>query len=62
MRQMRQLGCQPTAVTYGAAISACEKGLQWETALQLLKQMPEDNLQPNTIVYSAAISACGASG
>ena len=45
-------------VTYNAAISACEKGGQWQTALDLLTEMERKSIPRNTITYNAAISAC----
>ncbi|CAE8591706.1 unnamed protein product [Polarella glacialis] len=49
-------------ISYNAAISACEKGGQWQLALTLLSLMPEAKVVPNEITYSAAISACEKSG
>ena len=40
------------------AISACEKGQQWQRALALLEDMQGRCLEPNVISLSAAISAC----
>ena len=40
------------------AISACEKGGQWEKALDLFKDMRSQGIKPNVITYSATISAC----
>ena len=57
-----QMGIRPTCATYGAAISACQKGAQWQKALALLAEMSDQNVKPNAIVYSAAISACGRAG
>ena len=48
----------PNEISYNAAISACEKGKQWEEALRLLKQMTCRALTHDEISYSAAISAC----
>ncbi len=45
-------------ISYNAAISACEKGGQWEQAMQLLQQMVKQGITPNVISYNAAISAC----
>jgi pentatricopeptide repeat protein len=56
---MKERGIEPNAITYSAAISACEKGDgQWEMALELLNEMKERGIEPNVITYSAAISAC----
>ena len=48
----------PNEISYSAAISACEKGKQWEEALRLLQQTTCRALTPDKISYSAAISAC----
>jgi len=48
----------PSTISYSAAISACERGGQWQSALQLLSLMPEEKAVPNTMADSAAISAC----
>ena len=45
-------------VSYSAAISACEKGHEWQRALQLLEEMATAGVAPNVYSYSAAISAC----
>ncbi len=40
------------------AISACEKGQQWQRALQLLEATQADGVELDVISYNAAISAC----
>jgi pentatricopeptide repeat protein len=47
---------------YSAAISACEKGGQWEKALQLLEEMRAKDVEPNVITYNATTSACEKGG
>ncbi|CAJ1401389.1 unnamed protein product [Effrenium voratum] len=49
---------QPNIVSYGAAVSACEKGAQWQIALALLQELAAGSLRPNLLVCNAAISAC----
>ena len=44
-------------ISYNAAISACEKGGQWEHALDLLRAMCEERVWPDTTSYNAAMSA-----
>ena len=44
-------------ISYSAAISACEKGQQWDQALSLLPEMWSSWLQPNVINYNSATSA-----
>jgi pentatricopeptide repeat protein len=53
---------RPNVYSYSAAISACEKGCQWEQALNLLQAMPKAKIRPNVYSYSAAISACERGG
>eukprot|EP00933_Yihiella_yeosuensis_P031303 TRINITY_DN2485_c0_g1_i2.p1 TRINITY_DN2485_c0_g1~~TRINITY_DN2485_c0_g1_i2.p1 ORF type:complete len:124 (-),score=17.26 TRINITY_DN2485_c0_g1_i2:130-501(-) len=52
----------PDAISYSAAISACEKGGQWQLALNLLSLMPQSKIVPDAICYNAAISACEKGG
>ncbi|CAE8615408.1 unnamed protein product, partial [Polarella glacialis] len=52
----------PNEISYSAAISACEKGGQWQLALSLLSSMPVMKAIPNEISYNAAISACEKGG
>ena len=39
LKEMRASGVAPNVITYNAAISACEKGGQWERALSLLEEV-----------------------
>ena len=55
---MRAHGYVPNVITFSAAISACEKGGQWERALSLLTEMRAQGVEPNVISFNAAISAC----
>ena len=49
---------QYNVISYSAAISACEKGGQWQHALALLQTMCNGRVWPDTVSYGAAISAC----
>ena len=40
-------------ISYNAAISACEKGKQWEQALSLLKKIWRSQLEPDVIQCSS---------
>ena len=62
LRKMEGRGLSPNVITYNAAISACEKGEQWEYALALLRRMEARRLRPDAISYCATISACGRGG
>jgi pentatricopeptide repeat protein len=54
---------EPTIITYSATISACEKGRQWERALELFEEVKKHpRMEPNIITYNATISACGKGG
>ena len=50
---------QAYVIFYSYAIRACEKGEEWEMALQLFAQMQQSETQLDVISYNSAISACG---
>ena len=39
VEEVQQKGLEPDVITYSAAISACEKGQQWQCALRLLESV-----------------------
>lgn len=45
-------------MAYGAVVSACERGGQWQTALDLFQKATEEGLA-NVRVLNSAIGACG---
>ena len=59
---MRRAGLTFDVFSFSAAISACEKGGQWERALSLLDEMRERGVTPDVISFNAVISACEKAG
>jgi len=59
---MRGEYVQRNTITYNAAIRACEKGEQWQQALELFARMPGEGVRRYTITCSAAINACEKGG
>jgi pentatricopeptide repeat protein len=49
-------------ITYNAALAACERAGEWETALQLLLRMSGDGVPRDADTYGIAISACARAG
>ena len=45
-------------VSFSAAISACENGVQWEQALSLLHKMRAAGTTANVVSHSAATAGC----
>jgi len=43
-------------VSYGSALSACDKGLQYRQCLEFLDEMTEMGIQKNVIIFGAAMS------
>ena len=52
---MQQADLVPNVISYSAAISACEKGEQWQEALGLLAKMQKGEWVLKVISHSAAI-------
>eukprot|EP00434_Breviolum_minutum_P017872 symbB.v1.2.015768.t1/scaffold1181.1/size133410/4 len=52
------MGINRDVISYSALISACEKGSQWPTALELFRSMKFSTLAPNKYSFSAAIISC----
>ena len=48
---------QPELFSFDAVMSACEKGVQWETALGLLQEVPRRALQLDLFSCDAALSS-----
>ena len=48
-------------MAFCTALTACDRGLQWSLALELIGHMGRDALDLNDFVASAAINACGKS-
>ena len=55
---MQQTSAMPGVISYIAAISAGEKGKQWQQALGLLAVIQQSGVLPDVISYNPAISAC----
>ena len=46
------------AISYSAAISACEKAGQWQQALLVLDDVERSSLELDIILCNAALSSC----
>ena len=49
-------GVQPKVISYSVSITSCGRGLEWEKALELLREMKTQSLQLNIISYTSLIS------
>ncbi|CAL1146703.1 unnamed protein product, partial [Cladocopium goreaui] len=58
IEEAESLGLNPNMITYGAAISACDRLGESQQALLLLQHLTVGRLRCNVIACSAAISAC----
>jgi hypothetical protein len=43
-------------VLIGSAISACDKGCQWQQCLSFLDEMTDKGIKKNVIIFGAAMS------
>eukprot|EP00435_Cladocopium_sp_Y103_P060168 s285_g21.t4 len=49
-------------ISYGAAMTACERAEEWQLALSLLDELHSAKLQGNLVTYNTCISACEKAG
>lgn len=54
--QARQLDV--TLMEYNMVVDACEKGLRWRGALEVLRRLPEQGYSADDFSYASASSAC----
>jgi len=59
LQEMQNKKIAPDTISYSAAISACEKGGQWQQALGLLQEMELAFLLPNDISLQSIIDFHG---
>jgi len=55
-------GLQPSLITYGSLMTACERVGNVDAASKVFQLMREDGIEPNEIIYGAAISCCRKAG
>ena len=49
-------------ISYNAAVSACQKGEQWQRGLSLLREIRDMNMYPDFFVYGSVASMCEQGG
>jgi len=63
LQDARDLGLEPDTIVCNAALSACERGGQWEEALLLLREMDcVEGSPPDRVSYNTAIAALSRGG
>jgi len=50
---------RPDLFTFNAAISSCQKGAEWQWALEMFDVMRQSKITPDTISFNALISSFG---
>ncbi|CAE7864225.1 unnamed protein product [Symbiodinium microadriaticum] len=59
---MPQRAVKVNAVSYNSALSACDKGGQWQLVLGMFRSMPRSKIRPDVVGYTGAIRSCDHSG
>merc|ERR1712216_454902 len=62
MGEMQNAGMNPNMISFNAAISACEKGDQWERTLSLLEELRKAGVTLGIISFHAACTAVATAG
>ncbi|CAE8628679.1 unnamed protein product, partial [Polarella glacialis] len=62
LARMPKVGLNPNVISYNAAICACERGLQWESVLDLTRQMSAARVAMNTATHTAALMTFSSAG
>lgn len=58
LEDMQKRRVEANSFIYNIAIGACDMGEQWQTALELLKQLQELRWD-DVVTYNAVLAACG---
>ena len=59
---MREAGLTPNTVSFNVLISACERGGEWERALDCYDSLKLAGLSPDLITFNTLISVCAKGG
>lgn len=66
LRQLTDDGLQPTVITYGSLMTACERVGNVKAASKVFRMVKEESeesgIRVNEIIYGAAISCCRKAG
>ena len=60
LERMPRRALKPDAISYSAAMSACDAGCKWQRTIEILERMLQCGLKPAESSYSSAIGACAA--
>ncbi|CAE8601479.1 unnamed protein product [Polarella glacialis] len=58
LARLFRAGLHPDAVTFNAAIGACERAQRWSEALSLLSSMLRQGVPQSVVTYNAVMAAC----
>ena len=53
------LQVEMTTILFNSCVTACDKGGQWQYALEVMEAMHAANVERELITYNSCLSACG---
>ena len=58
LKRMDDEGIDKDTYTFSAAITACERSMEWQKALNLFDSMAEQGVKANVVTLNAVLNAC----